>query len=93
LSRVGICCNTNCCKYESINAGTDKYAVIYNTKYDNSVFDNNNNNGTVAAYLKSYQNYYYKEYHEGILEIAKTFFNNRLHQLVDKTMVAAEKGE
>jgi hypothetical protein len=55
--------------------------------------DNNNNNGTVAAYLKSYQNYYYKEYHEGILEIAKTFFNNRLHQLVDKTMVAAEKGE
>ena len=40
-----------------------------------------------------YQNYYYKEYREGIIEIAKTFFNNTLDQLVDKTMVAAEKGE
>ena len=33
----------------------------------------------------AYQNYYYNEYHEGILEIAKTFFNGLLDQLVDKT--------
>jgi len=36
----------------------------------------------------TYQNYYYDEYQEGILEIAKTFFNGLLNQLVDKTMVA-----
>jgi hypothetical protein len=44
-----------------------------------------------SPYPKPYQNYYYNEYHEGILEIAKTFFNSLLNQLVDKTMVAAVK--
>src|SRR5690349_6489451 len=83
---------------EALRMAHDRYAIIYNTKYDNNVFaSNNNNNGTVAATLSYspnlYQNYYYKEYREGIIEIAKTFFNNTLDQIVDKTMVAAEKGE
>ena len=39
----------------------------------------------------AYQNYYYNEYHEGILEIAKTFFNGLLDQLVHKTLVAVFK--
>ena len=53
---------------EALRMAHDRYAIIYNTKYDNSIFaSNNNNNGTVAAvsyshfpYLKSYQNHYYK---------------------------------
>jgi hypothetical protein len=36
-----------------------------------------------------YQNRYYNEYHEGLLEIAKTFLNILLNQIVDKTMVTA----
>jgi flagellar biosynthesis GTPase FlhF len=82
---------------EALRMAHDRYAIIYNTKYDNNVFaSNNNNNGTVAAVSYSpnlYQNYYYNEYREGIIEIAKTFFNNTLDQIVDKIMVAAEKGE
>ena len=84
---------------EALRMAHDRYAIIYNTKYDNNVFasnNNNNNSGTVAAISYSpnlYQNYCYKEYREGLIEIAKTFFNNTLDQLVDKTMVAAEKGE
>jgi hypothetical protein len=35
-------------------------------------------------------NYYYNEYHEGILEIAKTFFKNLLKQLVVETAVKGE---
>ena len=38
---------------------------------------------------KSNQNYYYNEYHEGILEIASSFLKILLNQTVDKTMVAA----
>ena len=37
------------------------------------------------------QNYFYNEYHEGILEIAKGFLNILLNQLLDQTMVAAVK--
>jgi len=44
------------------------------------------------ASCKFSQNYCYNEYDEGILEIAKTFFNGLLNQLVNKTMVAAIKG-
>jgi hypothetical protein len=40
---------------------------------------------------KSHQNYYYNEYHEGILEIANSLLTMLLNQLVDKTMVAAVK--
>ena len=74
-------------------------AVIYNTEYDN-----NDSYGTAvieqlpysssssySPYPKPYQNHYYNEYHECILEIAKTFFNSLLDQLVDKTVVAVIK--
>jgi hypothetical protein len=80
----------------------DRYAVIYNSKYDNdgSVFDKSSNT-TIAAVIpstsyspnKDHQNYYYNKYHEGLLELAKGFMKILLNQLVDKTMVAAVKGE
>jgi len=53
--------------------------------------------GTTAAAISShsttkpYQNYYYNEYHEGILEIAKSFLKILLDPMVDNTMVAAVK--
>jgi hypothetical protein len=46
---------------------------------------------TPSTSIMSYQNRYYKEYHEGLLELAKGFLNIMLNQLVDKTMVAAVK--
>jgi hypothetical protein len=79
---------------EALRMAHDRYAIIYNTKYDNNVFDNNNNNGTVAAVSyspKLYENYYYNEYRECILEIAKTFLKILSNQIVDKTMVTAMK--
>ena len=39
------------------------------------------------------QNRYYSENYEGLLELAKGFFKRLLNQLVDKTMIAAVKGE
>jgi hypothetical protein len=85
---------------EALRLNPDRYAVIYNTKYDNN--DSGSSTAVVevpysssssssSPYPKPYQNYYYNEYHEGILEIAKTFFNGLLNQLVNKTMVAAVK--
>jgi hypothetical protein len=53
-----------------------------------------NSSGTItAAAISSSQNYYYDKYHEGLTEPAKGFFNILLNQLVDKTMVAAMKGQ
>ena len=60
---------------EALRMNPDRYAVIYNSKYDN-----NNDNiadsrmGTIAVAIssshspsiKSNQNYYYNEYHEGV---------------------------
>jgi hypothetical protein len=37
--------------------------------------------------------YYYNEYHEGLVEMAKGFLNILSSQLVDKTTVAAVKGQ
>jgi hypothetical protein len=48
---------------------------------------------TSTSTTKPHQNHYYNEYHEGILEIAKGFLNILLNQSVNKTMVAAVKGE
>jgi chorismate mutase len=82
---------------EALRMNPDRYAVIYNSKYDNSnsVFDSSRGTNTAAATsptsTKPYQNRYYNAYHEGILEIAKGFLNTLLNQLVDKTMAAAVK--
>jgi len=85
---------------EALRMNPDMYAVIYNSKYDDdhdeNVFDNITRSAAISSYhssIKSHKNYYYNEYHEGILEIAKTFFNSLLNQLVDKTMAAAIKSE
>ena len=85
---------------EALRLNLDRYAIIYNNKYDNN--DSGSSTAVVevpysscfsssSPYPKPYQNYYYNEYHEGILEIAKTFFNGLLNQIVDKTMVGAVK--
>jgi hypothetical protein len=83
---------------EALRMNPDRCAVIYNSKYDN---DDNVPNGSTTTMpissshsnssTKPYQNRYYNEYHEGILEIAKTFLKILLDQMVDKTMVAAVK--
>ena len=80
----------------------DKYAIIYNSEYDNSdsVFDSSRGTNTAGAIsppytsstsTKPYQNRYYNEYHEGLIELAKGFFNSLLNHLVNKTMVGAVK--
>jgi len=78
----------------------DRYAVIYNSKYDN---DDNVPNGSTTTMpissshsnssTKPYQNRYYNEYHEGTLELARGFLKILTNQLVDKTMVAAMKAD
>jgi hypothetical protein len=77
----------------------DRYAVIYNSKYDNndSVFDSRSTTSTAISSshshssAKVHQNYYYNEYREGIIEIANSLLKILLKQMVDKTMVAAVK--
>jgi hypothetical protein len=63
-----------------------------------SVFDGSTTTAAAVPYSHTststqsqnqHQNRYYNEYHKGILEIAKTFLNILLNQLVDKTMDAA----
>ena len=70
-----------------------RYAIIYNSKYDNNndnIFDSST---TPSAMPSSHipQNYYYDKYHEGILEIANSLLKILTNQIVDKTMVGAVK--
>ena len=77
----------------------DRYAIIYDSKYDSDDNASNSNSTTTAQVSSSsstystspkvYRNYYYNKYHEGILEIAKGFLKIMTNQIVDKTMVAA----
>jgi hypothetical protein len=83
----------------------DKYAIIYNSKYDNNndnIYESSANTSTIAAPISSSpyvsststkpdQNHYYNEYHEGIIEIANSFLKILTNQTVDNTMVAAVK--
>ena len=71
---------------EALRMNPDRYAVIYNSKYDS------NDNVSTSTFTKP-QNHYYDKYHEGLVELAKGFFNILSSQLVDNTMVAAVKGE
>jgi hypothetical protein len=85
---------------EALRMNPDRYAVIYDSKYDSD--DNVSNTSTTTApissssstystFPKAYQNHYYNEYHEGILEIANSFLKILTNQIVDKTLVAAVK--
>ena len=85
---------------EALRMNPDKYAIIYNSEYDDSdsVFDSSRDTNTAAAIsppytsstsTKPYQNRYYNEYHEGILEIANSLLKILTNQIVDKMMVAA----
>jgi hypothetical protein len=86
---------------EALRMNPDKYAIIYNSKYDNSnsVFDSSSTNTAAAisppytssTSTKPYQNRYNNEYHEGLVESAKGFLKLLSRQLVDNTMVAAVK--
>jgi hypothetical protein len=77
----------------------DRYAVIYNSKYDNNngnIIQSSMSTTAVAvssshSSTKVHQNYYYNEYHEGILEIAGSLLKILLNQMVDDTMVRAVK--
>ena len=85
---------------EALRMNPDRYAIIYDSKYDND--DNVPNSSTTTTPIlsssfnsststKPNQNCYYNKYHGGILEIAKGFLNILLTELVDRTMVAAVK--
>jgi len=55
--------------------------------YDNKVSDHNVSTST----FNKPQNYHYDKYHEGLVGLAKEFFNTLSSQMVDKTMVAVVK--
>jgi hypothetical protein len=89
---------------EALRMNPDRYAVIYNSKYDNNndnIFESSASTTAVAissspyasphshSSIKIYQNYYYNEYREGILELANSLLKILLNQIVDNTMVAA----
>jgi hypothetical protein len=87
---------------EALRMNPDRYAIIYNIKYDNNNSILDSSMGTTVAAIasslctsttKPHQNRYYNEYHEGLVEIAKGFLNILLNQSVNKTMVASVKGE
>jgi hypothetical protein len=91
---------------EALRMNPDRYAVIYNSKYDNNdgnIFESSASTTAVAIsssyasphshYTKVPLNYYYNEYHEGILEIAGSFLKILLNQVVEKTMATAVKSE
>jgi hypothetical protein len=40
-----------------------------------------------------YQNHYYNDYHEGVLEITKTFVKMLSNQLINKKMVVSVKAK
>jgi len=87
---------------EALRRNPDRYAIIYDSKYDSDENASNSSSttapilsssSTYSTYTKRYQNYYYNKCHEGILEIANSFLKILTNQTVDKTMVAAVKGE
>jgi chromosome segregation ATPase len=77
---------------EALRMNPDRYAVIYNSRYDNNYNDNifESNASTIADIsspsTKNHQNYYYNEYHEGILEIANSFLKILTNQIVDRQL-------
>jgi DNA repair ATPase RecN len=83
---------------EALRMNPDRYNVIYNSKYDDGIAavgipSSSTSTSSHSPSAETYQNYYYNKYHEGLVEIAKGFLNILLNQLVDKTMVAAVKGQ
>ena len=69
---------------EALRMNPDRYKIIYDSKYDSD------DNVSTSAFTKP-QDYYYDKYHEGLVELAKGFFNILSSQLVDNTMAAAVK--
>jgi chorismate mutase len=87
---------------EALRMNPDRYAIIYNSKYDNdnSTFDSSmgttvtaiaSSPSTSISTTKPHRNHYYNEYHEGILEIANSLLKILTNQMVNNTMVAAVK--
>ena len=69
------------------------YLSIKRGDNDSIFYSITNNIATISTSTKIYENRYYNEYHEGLIELAKGFLTILLNQLVDKTMVAAAKRE
>jgi chorismate mutase len=85
---------------EALRMNPDRYAVIYNSKYDGNegVFDSSMDTAASAIPSSPFtstsnkpqnHNHYYDEYREGIIEIANSLLKILTNQIVDKTMVAA----
>jgi hypothetical protein len=76
----------------------DRYSYLQYNKYDNNdnIFESSITGAAAISSshstAKSNQNYYYNEYHDGIIEIASSFLKILLNQMVgNTTMVAAVK--
>jgi hypothetical protein len=75
---------------EALRMSPDRYAIIYDSKYDSD--DNVSNSSTTNApisssgstystFPKTYQNYYYNKYHEGVLDVAKGFLKLKMKRI------------
>jgi hypothetical protein len=73
-------------------ASRNWYTIVIQHIQDPNIFDSSTTTAATVPYTHTKPQYhYYNEYHEGILEIAKSFLKILLNQLIDKTMVAAMK--
>ncbi|HEY6884350.1 MAG TPA: hypothetical protein VI278_09970, partial [Nitrososphaeraceae archaeon] len=87
---------------EALRMNPDRYAIIYNSKYDNdnSIFDSSMGTAVTAiasspstsiSTTKPHRNHYYNEYHEGILEIANSLLKILTNQMVNNTYTTERK--
>jgi hypothetical protein len=82
---------------QALRENPNRHDIIF----DNSEIGNGLGSGcgnTTSSFLfpsypSTYQNHYSNEYLEGLLEVARVFFNVLLNNLTEKTMVAAVKGK
>ena len=61
---------------EALRMNPDRYAVIYNTIYDNDDSSSSIATAISSPYPKPYQSHYYNEYHEGDSKVPNLTWKN-----------------